>query len=154
MSDKMVEEMARAIGEKLHELDADPPFHADALAQAAATIAERRMEEMREALELGRARMLSEWIDRPMLVGGQEYASGQITIADILDHAAFSYEQKQRVRAELHEWKQTGTGAMQCERCYAIAWSSGEMKTKCAGSTTARVQDEIARAALRPSGGV
>jgi hypothetical protein len=50
MSDKMVEEMARAMREKLHELDADPPFHADALAQAAATIAERRMEEMREAL--------------------------------------------------------------------------------------------------------
>jgi hypothetical protein len=52
MSDKiLVEEMARAMREKLHELDADPPFHADALAQAAATIAERRMEEMRKALE-------------------------------------------------------------------------------------------------------
>jgi hypothetical protein len=55
MSDKMVEEMARAIYATLHHQMRVTGTDAQELyaraAQAAATIAERRMEEMREALD-------------------------------------------------------------------------------------------------------
>jgi hypothetical protein len=73
-----------------------------------------------------RATVLSEWIDRPMSVGGFEFEAGQVTVADILDHAARSYAQKQEQRAEnalRHEWNEGRAGyGVQCKHCGTTLW--------------------------------
>lgn len=73
-----------------------------------------------------RADVLSQWTDRPMLVGGFEFAAGQVTIVDVLDHAARAFTQKQEQRAAAarkHEWNKGRPGyGVQCVHCGTGQW--------------------------------
>ena len=93
--------------------------------------------------------LLSEWTDRPMLVCGFEFSAGQVTIADILDHAARAYAQKQEQRAEVamgHEWNEGRSGyGVQCKHCGTIQWA-GISASGVVGNLTERCR---ARAALK-----